>query len=632
MSTTTDNTKQFSVGTQWKIKDLTSETGKKFNGKTCVIVSTFDSSSGRVGVRIKNARNKGRVLNIKPINLHADQSTKGLKETITQATPQEAVDVEDCPQEEEDKEDCPICTDALPKLSHQFVRMACCGKGLHTKCNKDLVSNKSMTLEQKNTCLMCRAKLVARGSKEEIERLRGWVEKGKAWAMCLLGDRYKDGVGVKQSDKKMIELYEMAAKKGHAAAQYNLGVGYERGMHGLTQSSERSIEWYTLAANQGHLDAQFNLGAMYANGTGIVKSYSKARKWWTKAAAQGDEDAIKYLKELDEAEGVKPTTTTSPEIVDPNIISCSTCGKQQTKEFRLGKCACRTKRYCNSQCQKKQYKQHKKECKRLVKERKKKNNGQNMKENCTKDRKKEQPKVIQEEEDKEDCPICTDALPKSHFTCLTCCGKGLHTKCWEDLCTTKCMTLEQKNTCIMCRAKMVDEGSKEDIKRLREWVKKGKAWAMEMLATRYRDGVGVKQSDKKAVELYEMAAKRGSATAQYNLGQCYRRGDLGLTQSTERAIEYYTLAAEQGYADAQYNLGLLCNNGTGVESDAIIELYTKAAEQGDAAAQFNLGVCYCNGTGVEQSYTKARKWIAKAAAQGFEGAKDAIKQLDAAGL
>ena len=75
MSTTTDNSKQFSVGTQWKIKNLTSETGKKFNGKTCVIVSTFDVSTGRLGVRIKNARDKGRTLNIKPINLHDDPST-----------------------------------------------------------------------------------------------------------------------------------------------------------------------------------------------------------------------------------------------------------------------------------------------------------------------------------------------------------------------------------------------------------------------------------------------------------------------------------------------------------------------------------------------------------------------------
>ena len=54
---------------------------------------------------------------------------------------QEAKDVENCPQEEEDKEDCPICCDALPKLSDQFARLTCCGKGLHNKCAKDLMTN-----------------------------------------------------------------------------------------------------------------------------------------------------------------------------------------------------------------------------------------------------------------------------------------------------------------------------------------------------------------------------------------------------------------------------------------------------------------------------------------------------------
>ena len=300
MSTTTDDSnKQFSVGTQWMIKDLTSETGKKFNGKTCVIVSTFDSSSGRVGVRIKNARNKGRTLNIKPINLHADQSTT-LMEGVKETTRQEAEDEEDRPQEEEDKEDCPICCDALPRLSSQFARLTCCGKGLHNKCAKDLGSNTSMTWKQKLTCIMCRAKLVDDGSKEYIERLRGWVKKEKAWAMSMLAYRYQVGVGVKQSDKKAIELYEKAAKIGSAVAQFILGQYYRRGDLGLTQSDKRAVELYTLAANQGHPDAQHNLGYMYANGIGIETSYSKAREWFTKAAAQGHKDAIDGLKQLDE--------------------------------------------------------------------------------------------------------------------------------------------------------------------------------------------------------------------------------------------------------------------------------------------------------------------------------------------
>ena len=59
----------------------------------------------------------------------------------------------------------------------------------------------------------------------------------------------------------------------------------------------------------------------------------------------------------------------------------------------------------------------------------------------------------------------------------------------------------------MCRAKVVEGGSKEETKRLRKWAKKGKTWAMEMLAQRYIEGVGVKQSDKKAIELYEVAVE-----------------------------------------------------------------------------------------------------------------------------
>jgi TPR repeat protein len=603
MSTTTADSKQFSVGTQWMIKDLTTETGKKFNGKTCVVVSKFDVSSGRVVVRIKNVRNSGRTLNIKPINLHDDPSTtqvKGLEET---PAPQEEEDTEQRRpiQEAEDKEDCPICTDALPKLSARFTRLACCGKGLHMKCYKDLMENTSMTYEQKRTCIMCRAKLVKEKSKEAVERLRGWATKGKAWAMATLADRYREGVGVKQSDKKAIELYEMEAKGGDASAQYNLGLFYDQGINGLTQSSKRAVEFFTLAAEQGHVDAQYNLGNMYVRGEGIEQSNSKARDWWTKAAAHGHENAISNLKIMDENEGLISTTTPLPEVVDPNIISCSTCGKQQTKEFRLGKCACRTKRYCNSQCQKKQYKQHKKECLRLVKERrKKKKNGTNKKDNGKKDGMKEQPKPTQEEEDKEDCPICTDALPRlsSQFTRLICCGKGLHTKCARDLRANTSMTLDQKNTCIMCRAKQVDEGSKEFIKRLRGHVKKGKSWAMLMLAQRYRDGVGVKQSDKKAIELYEMAAKRGNASAQYILGLYYNQGSHGLSQSDKRAFALYTLASNQGLAEAQYNLG----------------------------------ACYCNGTGVEQSYTKARELFTKAAAQGNEDAINMLKQFDNAGI
>ena len=39
---------------------------------------------------------------------------------------------------------------------------------------------------------------------------------------------------------------------------------------------------------------------MYANGQGVEQSFTTAREWCAKAAAQGDENAIKELKRLDE--------------------------------------------------------------------------------------------------------------------------------------------------------------------------------------------------------------------------------------------------------------------------------------------------------------------------------------------
>ena len=64
-----------------------------------------------------------------------------------------------------------------------------------------------------------------------------------------------------------------------------------------------------------------------------------------------------------------------------------------------------------------------------------------------------------------------------------------------------------------------------------------------------------------------LAAKRGEAEAQYNLGSKYALGK-GLRKNNRRAVKWYRRAAEQGYAEAQYNLGVMYAKGTGVAQDA----------------------------------------------------------------
>ena len=79
------------------------------------------------------------------------------------------------------------------------------------------------------------------------------------------------------------------------------------------------------------------------------------------------------------------------------------------------------------------------------------------------------------------------------------------------------------------------------------------------------------QDYKKAVRWHRLAAEQGSANAQYNLGNSYRRGK-GVPQDYKEAFRWYRLSAEQGYERAQDNLGVMYSRGYGVPQD-----YKKAA-------------------------------------------------------
>ena len=87
-----------------------------------------------------------------------------------------------------------------------------------------------------------------------------------------------------------------------------------------------------------------------------------------------------------------------------------------------------------------------------------------------------------------------------------------------------------------------------------------------------------------------------------------------------------TAAAEQGDASAQYNLGGCYKRGQGVTKDEAeaARWYRKAAEQGDAIAQHKLGVCYERGQGVAKDQSKAVRWYRKAAEQGNASAQEAL--------
>jgi TPR repeat protein len=265
---------------------------------------------------------------------------------------------------------------------------------MHFHCNKDLHG-----MKMGGSCPLCRAKTPT-SYEETVTQLRPWVKKKKAWAQSLMGQLYRDGRGVKQSYEMAKRLFEQAAQQGYASAMYDLGVLYNNGRgveqsydkakeyyeqaahlgyangqkslgilyrdgKGVTQSYARAKEYFESAVKQGQVDAMCGLACLYANGTGVERDLTKARELFTKAKAaeQGNEIAVEYLKKVDDMEREAAA-------LDPNAIVCSACGLPQTstRSFNKFKCPCKSTRYCNPTCQKKHWKEHRTECKRLIAE------------------------------------------------------------------------------------------------------------------------------------------------------------------------------------------------------------------------------------------------------------------------
>lgn len=87
------------------------------------------------------------------------------------------------------------------------------------------------------------------------------------------------------------------------------------------------------------------------------------------------------------------------------------------------------------------------------------------------------------------------------------------------------------------------------------------------------------------VPLFEKLAAAGDATAQYNLGVCYRDA-LGVARNDAKKLAYWTRAAEAGNIVAAYNVAVCHELGDGIPAmpDAALMWYRRSAREGFPAA------------------------------------------------
>ena len=71
-----------------------------------------------------------------------------------------------------------------------------------------------------------------------------------------MGNLYKNGQGVEKNYAEAVKWFTMAAEKGNAQAQYELGQWYEFGRNPVEQSYTEALKWYQKAAAQEHEDAE----------------------------------------------------------------------------------------------------------------------------------------------------------------------------------------------------------------------------------------------------------------------------------------------------------------------------------------------------------------------------------------
>ncbi|EGB06480.1 hypothetical protein AURANDRAFT_29118, partial [Aureococcus anophagefferens] len=506
------------------------------------------------------------------------------------------------------------------------------------------------------------------------------VELRDVRAMVFLGSLYEHGSGVKLDKKKAERLYRAAADRGHAVAQFNvgillfseekfeeafryyalsadqgytagennlgcsishLGIAYRCGRYGLVKSDKPAAKIWKRAVELGNVDAMRHLGAMYEHGSGVKLDKKKAERLYRAAADRGHAVAQCNLgifldseKKFEEAVRYFALAADQGYTDAEQNLGCCYMGGEGT-EVDLGKA-----RYWFERAA---AKGHEKAIQALARLDARTGSGVKL------DKKKAE-RLFRMAADR------GDAGAQSNLGILLASEEKFEeTFRYFALAADQGWTNAENNLGICYRD---GDGTEKAAKIYRRAVELGNVDAMLKLGFLYENGSGVKLDKKKAERLYRMGADRGDAVAQNNvafllvsekkfeeafryfvlaadqgltsaennLGMCYRRGE-GTEKKFEEAFRYYALAADQGYTDAEHSLGYAYRRGLYglVESDKkAAKIYRRAVELGNVDAMNNLGLFYNNGFGVKLDKKKAERLFRTAADRGDAAAQTSL--------
>ena len=154
--------------------------------------------------------------------------------------------------------------------------------------------------------------VITEKDREEIRKLSkrasdGLFGEADARAQYELAETYQYGNRIERNFDLAVKWYRKAAKQGHAAAQYKLGVAYYcgRASSWFGDRRQQTVEWYRKAAAQGYAPAQCELGNAFADGYGVEKDLKQAFEWYQKATSGGDlQGQLKLGEAYEKGQGI----------------------------------------------------------------------------------------------------------------------------------------------------------------------------------------------------------------------------------------------------------------------------------------------------------------------------------------
>ena len=105
-----------------------------------------------------------------------------------------------------------------------------------------------------------------------------------------------------QADTINDTLYYKIAYHGDVGEQYRLGCRYFESNEENSKNYTKAVKLFRKAAEKGHADAQYHLGLCYDQGIGVPKDKSEAEYWYRKAAKGGNSKAKSKLENINKNE------------------------------------------------------------------------------------------------------------------------------------------------------------------------------------------------------------------------------------------------------------------------------------------------------------------------------------------